>query len=113
MQIEHKFQLGQIVWVVFRHSDVNFDDHLPIMEMKITSLNARSTIYAEHEGEDKTEINYHLDSIHEHTHASEFESCIYSNKLDAENSAIASLKKSLERFERFNTKIRKMLASKD
>lgn len=113
MKFNPKYNIGEKVFVAFRHQDVTFNDRLPILQMEIKSIELRAKFYGESNTENSAEITYELDGLNDFSHAYEKEKDIFKTKEEAEKRALPLLKEALKRVNKTTVNIQNMIASSD
>ena len=109
INVKPRFSTGEEVWGAFRPTDVNFDDRLPVVKLKIEDIKFRGTLYSS--GELNVDIHYRVEEINGWSSHTLKETELFMNKKDAEIEARKLTESEVERFEKKLLQASNMLIS--
>jgi hypothetical protein len=110
IQLEHKFQIGQTVFVALRPDDVCFDNKLPIVEMEIEGVKYSGRHYSDKD-DSTLDLIYILREKGGFASAHERECSLYETKESAYEKALMLTNKNKQKAEEELKKINSMLSA--
>ncbi|WP_415912325.1 hypothetical protein [Neptuniibacter sp. QD37_11] len=110
MQLNPKFKIGDTAWCSVRPENFNFDDRLPVVEVRIDAIRHSGIYYGEGEEKNNTNLDYRCREMPDGWQELSFhESELFATQEDAEAHAANRLRKTLERNNAENESLQRML----